>query len=97
MFLDLVVDRVQVCGADAELGSLVGFPHAVGKRGLVAGVIDSLAVVERLEEQAEGRRQAQGEQWPEFHEGVLAFAGLEVGDVGGAVVFALPVFEQLQV
>lgn len=92
-----LVDRSDVFEVDAELATWMGCPLAVLECDLDTWVVDGLAVLESLEEQSEAGGYAERDEWPEFHGGAVAFSFLEIWHVCGAVVFALPVFEQFEV
>lgn len=92
-----LVDRSDVFEVDAELATWMGCPLAVLECDLDTWVVDGLAVLESLEEQAETGGDAERDEWPEFHGSAFTFSFLEIGHVCGAVVLALPMFEQFKV
>ena len=92
-----MVDGRDVVEIDAELASRMGCPFAILEGDFVTGVVDDLAVLEGLQEQSEAGGDTEGDEWAKFHRGLPVFLFPEVGHVSGAVVFALPVFEQFEV
>lgn len=92
-----MVDGSDVFEVDSELAARMGCPLAVLEYDLDAWVVDGLAVLEGLEEQAEAGGDAERDERPEFHGGSVSFSFLEIGYVCCAVVFALPVVEQFEV
>ena len=96
-FAYFLVDGGDVVEVDAELTAGVRRPFAVFEGGLVSGIVDGFAVLEGLEEQAEAGGDAEGDERPEFHDGVTVFVFAQVGNVCGTVVLALPVFEEFEV
>ena len=75
----------------------MGRPFPVLEGDFVTRIVDGLAVLERLEEQAEAGGDAKRDERPELHGGAVARAFPEIRRVRGAVVLALPVFEQFEV
>lgn len=75
----------------------MGRPFAVFEGDLVARIIDGLAVLECLQEQAEAGGDAESDERTEFHCCLPSLFFPEVWYVGGTVVLALPMFEQLEV
>ena len=92
-----MVDGRDVFEIDAELATRVGCPLAVLERDLDARVVDGLAVLEGLKEQAKAGGDTERDERPELHGGAFSFSFLEIGHVCGTVVLALPVFEQFEV
>lgn len=92
-----MVDGSDVFEIDAELAARMGCPLAVLECDLDARIVDGLAVLESLEEQSEAGGDTKRDKWSELHGGAFAFSFLEIGHVCGAIVFALPVFEQFEI
>ena len=96
-FLYFTIYGVDVVEVDAELAPRMRGPVPFAQSRLVARVVHGLAFVEGLQEQAEAGRYAEGDQRAEFHEIAGAVLAARIGDIGGAVVLALPVLEEFQV